>query len=448
MATEETVVVSEPGAAGQSGRALHPPAPFDAGDVVGVEAVDVPPARAASPGATRADDAEAVTQAAAGREEGVADAARSMLLRYVTQHLPDEPPVEAAPAEAPPRRTGAHARLLPVLRLVPWGLGALFALSFAWDFPGAAVSLLGRTFVFEGLLRIVAVSGLIGFLTNWLAITMLFQPRRPRPLVGQGLVPAQRERIAYRLAQAVSDELISEAMIKRKIRESGLIRRYRERAMDVARSLLDDPAFRRDLRALAGRYLADTLSAPDVQARIAAFTEEQIEAQARGPLGLALGAYRLFNEDAFQRRIREAIERLPRSLDPVVAELDAVLDRIPDRLDARSDELDDMITQLVLSFVENLDVERIVVENVRGYDEQQLEQLLKRTTNEQLNYIKYLGGVLGLVGGFVIWEPVAALAGLGSLGGLIYAADEALLRLRDRAEADAVASGDHAASGD
>jgi uncharacterized membrane protein YheB (UPF0754 family) len=246
--------------------------------------------------------------------------------------------------------------------------------------------------------------------------------------VGQGLVPAQRERIAFRLAQAVSEELISERMIKQKIHESGLITRYRERATDVARHVLADPDFRHELRQLTARYLQEALAAPEVQERILAFTEEQIEAQARGPLGLALGAYRLFNERDFQRRLREAVERLPNSMDQVVEELDVVLDRIPDRIEARSAELEDLITQLVISFVENLDVERIVIENVRGYDERQLEALLKRTTNEQLNYIKYLGGVLGFVGGFVIWEPRTLLP-LGLLGLAIYALDETLFRL-------------------
>jgi len=72
---------------------------------------------------------------------------------------------------------------------------------------------------------------------------------------------------------------------------------------------------------------------------------------------------------------------------------------------------------------------------VRAYDERQLEDLLKRTTNEQLNYIKYLGGVLGLLGGLVIWEPVAALTLFGAVGLTIWGLDELLLRL----QADAAA---------
>src|SRR5690606_4569886 len=137
---------------------------------------------------------------------------------------------------------GRLGQILPVMRLIPWVLGGLFALSFAWDFPGQAVQLFGRTLSVEGLLRILAVSGLIGFATNWLAITMLFQPREKRPIVPQGLIPAQRERVIFRLAQAISQELINEELIKQKIEESGAIRKYREQAVGVLKSVVEDEA--------------------------------------------------------------------------------------------------------------------------------------------------------------------------------------------------------------
>jgi hypothetical protein len=54
--------------------------------------------------------------------------------------------------------------------------------------------------------------------------------------------------------------------------------------------------------------------------------------------------------------------------------------------------------------------------------------LLRRTTNEQLNYIKYLGAALGIVGGFIIWAPAAALVAVTTLGLAVYAVDEALYR--------------------
>ena len=354
---------------------------------------------------------------------------RRAVLRAVVRNLPSEPPADVQ-AEEPPRRVGSYAQWLPLLRAIPWLLGAVFVLSFAWDFPGRQITVFGHTMVVEGLLRTLTVSGLIGFGTNWLAITMLFQPREPRPIVGQGLIPEQRERVAWRLAQAVSDELINEAIIVEKIHETGLAARYRDLALSVAEDVTDDAAFRRELKAVLRRTLRDVLEDGAVQRRIVDFTAEQLEENARGLPGLALQTYRMVNEDRFQAQLREAVERLPHSIAPLVDEVDPFLDSVPSRLRERADDIEELITQLVVRFVETIDVQRIVLDNVRSYDEQQLENLLKRTTNEQLNYIKYLGAVLGVVGGLVIWQPAASLILLTAVGLTLWAVDEGLYRMR------------------
>ncbi len=353
------------------------------------------------------------------------------IFRTASRHLPDSAGTAEAGVEPPPKRTGRYARWLPVLKALPWVLGALFALSFVWDFPGVTLTVAGYTVVLEDLLRFTAVSGLVGFGTNWLAITMLFRPREPRPLVGQGLVPAQRERVAYRLAQAVSDELINKALIKEKIRESGLVAQYRDLLVAAASDVATDDAVRTEGKALLRRALRDVLSTPSVQTRIVALTAEQVEAQAGAGLsGLLLRAYRYFGEDDFRARLRETVRRLPDAVDPLVEELDPVLDRLPAELERRSDEIESLLTRVVLRLVDTLDLERMIYENVRAYDERQLEMLLRRTTNEQLNYIKYLGAALGIIGGFIIWAPAAALVAVTTLGLAVYGLDEALFRAR------------------
>ena len=353
------------------------------------------------------------------------------IFRTASRHLPDSAGTAEAGVEPPPKRTGRYARWLPVLKALPWVLGALFALSFVWDFPGVTLTVAGYTVVLEDLLRFTAVSGLVGFGTNWLAITMLFRPREPRPLVGQGLVPAQRERVAYRLAQAVSDELINKALIKEKIRESGLVAQYRDLLVAAASDVATDDAVRTEGKALLRRALRDVLSTPSVQTRIVALTAEQVEAQAgEGLSGLMLRAYRYFGEDDFRARLRETVRRLPDAVDPLVEELDPVLDRLPAELERRSDEIESLLTRVVLRLVDTLDLERMIYENVRAYDERQLEMLLRRTTNEQLNYIKYLGAALGIIGGFIIWAPAAALVAVTTLGLAVYGRDEARFRAR------------------
>jgi len=331
----------------------------------------------------------------------------------------------------PPRLIGAHARLLPLLKLIPWALAAIFATSFAWDFPGQMVSVGGMVLSLEGVLRFVSVSGLIGFLTNWVAITMLFNPRSERPLLGQGLIPAQRERVIYRLATAVSEELINEDIIKQKIEENNIIPRYRELALDVTRGVLEDDAFRTDFKKLTASYLEAVLTSPEVRTKIVQFVIAKIESWAgQGLGGFALKAYRFVNEDDFTQRVEEAISSLPDQLDVVMDEMDALLDVIPGKIEARSEDIEHWATKVVLGFVENLDVYDMVMTNMLAYDDRRLEDLIKRSTNEQLSYIKYLGGILGACGGLVIWQPLPALILFTVVGGTVYAADELIFRMR------------------
>ncbi len=355
---------------------------------------------------------------------------RTLLARYISRHLPPLPRASGHAPE-PPRSVGAHARILPFLQLIPWLLGLVFVFSFIWDFPDVQVAAFGFALRLEGLLRILSVSGLIGFFTNWLAITMLFNPRERRPIFGQGLIPAQRERVIFRLAKAVSEELINEAIIKEKIEESGIIAKYRDVTLAVTRGVVEDPEFREELKSLTAGYLETVLSSEEVRQRIAEFLGEKLEEFAgRGFTGFALRAYRFLNEPDFQRRIETAIYELPSNLDTALDELDALLDRIPEKIEARSDEIERWVTRIVLGFVENLDVYDIIVSNIERYDERKLEVLIKNTSNEQLNYIKYLGGVLGCVGGLVIWRPFLALGVFAVLGGLLFVVDEALYRRR------------------
>lgn len=390
------------------------------------------------PGVVEIDDSGATGDQEPDRLEEARSATRGrmrdlgrLFVVYGKRHWPAQAEKETPQTWEPPRLVGRIGNVLPYMRTIPWLLSGLFALSFFWDFPDATINLFGRTISLEGLLRIVAVSGLIGFTTNWLAITMLFQPREKRAIIPQGLIPAQRNRVIYRLAEAVSQELINEEIIKQKIHESGVIHRYRDLALDTVRGVVEDPDFRDELKSLTAAYAQDVLGSETLRKQLAEVAVKKVEEQAgQGLGGMALRMYRTFAEDDFQRRVDEAIAELPNALVPMLDKLDDALDQIPARVEARADDMEAWATKAVLSFVEGLDVRTMIVENARNYDEAHLERILKTTSNEQLTYIKYLGGVLGLFGGLVIWQPVLSLVTFTILGLGLWGIDEALVRAR------------------
>src|SRR5690606_33759979 len=148
------------------------------------------------------------------------------------------------------------------------------------------------------------------------------------------------------------------------------------------------------------------------------------EEQAGQGLGrVARRLYRTCAEVDFQRRRGRAVAELPQAVTPLLDRVDAALDAVAAKVGARADHVEAWATRAVLSAIENFDVRALIVENARGYDEAQLERILKSTSNEQLNYIKYLGGVLGVFGGLVIWQPVLSLVAFTAFGLALWGLD-------------------------
>lgn len=322
----------------------------------------------------------------------------------------------------------AGSRNLAILRFlkpVPWFLCALFLFSFYWDFNGVSGTILGLNLSFEGLLRIISVSGMIGFLTNWIAITMLFRPLKKRPLLGQGLIPANKERIAYRLATAVSDDLINPQLIKQKIRESQAISFYRNKAIRHVENVTKRPDFREDLKKWMLTYIHSLVHNPEFRKTVSGHIIEEIDDALNDRIleKAALKTYSFLRGQSLEEFIEGMLERIPVTAERNIHTIENYLDEFPDMVHRNSRQLDELITLLLYKLINQLNVQALVEENLRRYDEKRLETMIRNATNEQLKTIQYLGAVLGTIGGFVIWEPILSLGVLTLSFGTIYLID-------------------------
>jgi len=354
----------------------------------------------------------------------------TLVKEYAAIHAPVIPPSQSRVLPQPSVKDRSLT-VLRYLRLTNYALAGLFVISFVWDFPGISIQLWHHSLALDGLLRITSVSGLIGFLTNWLAVTMLFHPRQRRPVFGQGLIPAQRERVIDQLARTIYKNLINPQTILSRIEESNLLARYREMVLQVSRDILEDRNFREDLKSLAVDYAEHLLPPKEVRLKFAQLAIERIARHINGFRRLALRIFRFFKEDELQDMIDDAICELPQSLDPVLDQFEKLLDTLPEEIAARAEEIEKWILKAVPSFIQQIDVYGLLIANMRKLDEERLERLIKNdTSNEQFNYIKDLGGILGFFGGLVIWQPVPALIVFGVLGLSLWLLDVLLLRAR------------------
>jgi len=316
-------------------------------------------------------------------------------------------------------------RILTFLKPIPWLLSGLFLFSFYWDFQNFSAAFWGITLHFEGILRIISVSGMIGFLTNWLAITMLFRPLKKRPLLGQGLIPAHKERIAFRLAHAVSEDLINPVLINEKIRESEAISRYRKHALLHLQRVTRKEEFRQDLKSWLISYIKSLIQDREFRRKVSDHILLELEDALQDKVleKAALKTYSFFRGQSLHEFIEDLLLRIPVSAERNIAYVEDYLDELPARIDSNSEKLDEVILQVLNRLVNQLNVHELVEENLRKYDEQKLENMIRNATNEQLKTIQYLGALLGTIGGFVIWEPILSMSVLVLLFGGVYLLD-------------------------
>jgi uncharacterized membrane protein YheB (UPF0754 family) len=188
------------------------------------------------------------------------------------------------------------------------------------------------------LLLIPVISGFIGWVTNWVAIKMLFHPRKPIRLLGitiQGIFPKRQEQFAIKLGKLVSEQLLSFKDIEQKIVSPENL----QKLMPVVESHVDD-------------FLRKKLA--DVFPVISMFIGEKTISQLKGHF-----------------------------LNELEALFPVLMKRYMGNLQAE------------------LDLEKIVTEKVSGFSSEKLEEILMSIMSKEFRFVEILGGVLGFIIGLL-----------------------------------------------
>jgi uncharacterized membrane-anchored protein YjiN (DUF445 family) len=323
---------------------------------------------------------------------------------------------------------------LMLLQWTAWICGAGFVLSFFLDFgPQHQLKVLGQVLPLENLLRITSISGLIGFGTNWLAIRMLFKPVQRRPVWGQGLIPAQRDRIIAGLARGIHENILSEELIRQRIHESGVIPRLNHVVVEGAVNILHDTEFREELKAFVKEWLTEVVHKEETIAKVTGVIDQKLEEKFNtGLKGFLFRSYRRMNPNDYEAMISGLVKGIPDAAVEGLTELEKMAPSLAGYLQERKPDLESFFTKVVMDVLDRADIRALLVSQMQHFDEQKLEKLIWSSTNEQLLYIQNLGTVLGILGGLLIWEPVFMGVLYGSILLLMYLADVILYRLKQK----------------
>ena len=188
------------------------------------------------------------------------------------------------------------------------------------------------------LLFSTVICAFIGWITNFIAIKMLFHPRQPLQvgsLTVQGIFPKRQKALAFNLAAVIEGELLSHDDIRQAMHRPEFARRLKDRILD-------------------------------------GFT------------------------DFLSKRLGGLNPMIAMFLDS------AMMDRIKGLLDAEMDRIVPGLLETATSELQNsLDLRQIIQDKIEGLSMERLEALLMSIMAREFRFIEVVGGVLGGLIGLV-----------------------------------------------
>ncbi|WP_297889409.1 DUF445 family protein [Sulfurihydrogenibium sp.] len=201
------------------------------------------------------------------------------------------------------------------------------------------------------------IGAFIGYITNWLAIKMLFRPYNEIRIYGikvpftPGLIPKRRDEIAKSIAKVIRQHLINPENLHKLFIEST----YREILEDKLNKTIEE-----------------------IVDKILENLKEDIENRLKIPF--------LTN---YSDKILQALSE---KIKPII--LEKSQQSIKENLEKHIEE---ELPQLLAS----LDVEKVIYETLNSLDIRQLEDIVLGFSEKQLKHITYLGGVIGFFIGLI-----------------------------------------------
>ena len=280
----------------------------------------------------------------------------------------------------------------------------------------------------------------IGYITNYFAIKMLFRPRKAyyigkrRVPFTPGLIPKEKARLAAAIGKTVADELLdprtlSDALLSDEMLEkfgAALDRLYEKgRSNDDTLLAIAESSFgsetvngaltnaERDV----GDWLFDRLVQADLPERASDAVDEYFRRQKSSLAGMLTGLF--ISGDQLRERVSDVVsdyinengrllvgellvKEKNKLTDMKLSELLAKFDGHKDK--ARRYALDlyrNAVTDYLGRALSALDLSQIITDKINSFDNEKLEQLILGVMKKELNAITWLGALLGGIMGFV-----------------------------------------------
>lgn len=190
---------------------------------------------------------------------------------------------------------------------------------------------------------LVFIGAMIGWITNFIAIKMLFRPYKEINLIFfkiQGLLPKRRNEIGNSIAEVVNNELVSVKDIISKI------------------------------------------SLEDIEENIGLIVDRILESRLKEEIVKNFPMAAFFLSDSMLEKIKHIIKQ-------------SILDHKEEMINVFAEYLENKV-----------DIKSIIVEKVNGFSLEKIEEIIITLAKKELKHIEYIGAVLGGIIGLVQFAVV------------------------------------------
>jgi uncharacterized membrane protein YheB (UPF0754 family) len=266
---------------------------------------------------------------------------------------------------------------------------------------------------------------------------MLFRPVEKRPIWGQGLIPAQRDRIIFTLAKGMHKHVLNQELIRKRMDESGIVKRVNKLLIEGGASLMVDERLKSRLKAAIRKTLSDYFKQEAVRSEIRQMIDLKLDESLEGGLKrFMLTTYKRINQADYEALIQRVISDLPRTVVHVLDRFDLELERAAGIIRSKEDFSEKFIMDTIVDLLYRIDITDLLRKQMEHFDEAKLERMVWEATNEQLLFIQYLGTILGVFGGMLIWAPETMAILYVFILGFLWILDTLIFRLKKQKLAD------------
>lgn len=283
------------------------------------------------------------------------------------------------------------------------------------------------------------VGGVIGYITNGIAIKMLFRPLKPLYLLGkpipftQGIIPKERERIARSIGEVVARELINQTTLKDSLLSQEMYSkieysidewfRIQKSSKETVKERLEIISTPKVVEELAN-HLKEKVTTLAYQKMlnldIAVSLSEAACKELKGQLGMfamfvndnMLETAKLKIEEIINKMIQDKGEEIIYKMVDQEGDklLDTALGKVVDHMEvylpkikySLMKEYTDVVENQLGSILESLKIEQIVEDKIKALDMQELEKMILSMVDRELKAIVRLGAVLGVIMGTIM----------------------------------------------